>query len=82
MTKVSDTKKAFLNEIVQNVGTVVTRKQVLGFVKSRGGTIADVRWIFNSKSARAGRGQYDLTSLVNGTASASSESEASSTATV
>lgn len=74
MTKVSDAKKALLVEIVQNLGNIVTRKQVLTFVKSKGGSVADVRWIFNNKSARAGRGQYDLSAL-NGTATVNTETQ-------
>lgn len=81
MTKVSDAKKALLAEIVQNLGNVVTRKQVLTFVKARGGSVADVRWIFNSKNARAGRGQYDLNALVNGTTVANTSVVSSPTVT-
>ena len=72
MTKVSDAKKALLAEIVQNLGNVVTRKQILGFVKGRGGSVADVRWIFNTKNVRAGRGQYDLSTLMSPTHAATS----------
>jgi len=81
MTKVSDAKKALLAEIMQNMGNMVTRKQVLAFVKSKGGSVADVRWIFNTKSARAGRGQYDLNALFSG-ASSSTGDAASTPATV
>jgi pyruvate/2-oxoglutarate dehydrogenase complex dihydrolipoamide acyltransferase (E2) component len=81
MTKVSDAKKALLGEIVQNVGTVVTRKQVLAFVKTKGGSIADVRWIFNNKLVRAGRGQYDLSKLANSNATDSTEETEPATAT-
>jgi len=63
MTKVSTEKKELAEKIVQALGPIVTRKQVLAFVKSNGGAVADVRFIFNNKNFRAGRGQYDLSSL-------------------
>lgn len=63
MTKVSVAKRDLAAKIAENLGNIVTRKQVLGFVKSNGGSIADVRWIFNNKLFRAGRGQYDLSKL-------------------
>lgn len=63
MTKVSSEKRALAERVAQELGNIVTRKQVLGFVKANGGSIADVRWIFNTKKFRAGRGQYDLSQL-------------------
>lgn len=63
MTKVNAEKRALAERMASELGNIVTRKQVLAFVKANGGTIADVRWIFNTKKFRAGRGQYDLGQL-------------------
>jgi hypothetical protein len=62
--KLNDKKRDIVSAIVENFGSVVTRKQVLAYVKANGRSIADVRFIFNTKSLRAGRGQYDLSSLL------------------
>ncbi len=61
MNKLSNAKQALLEELKERVGVVVSRQQVLSYIKARGGSIADVRFIFNNKVFRAGRGQYDLT---------------------
>jgi len=63
MSKVTTAKRELAEKIVSNIGAVVSRKQILAFVKADGGSVADVRWIFNTKKFRAGRGLYDLTSL-------------------
>lgn len=63
--RLNDKKKAILDLLVENFGAVFTRKQALALIKSNGGTIADVRFIFNNKAFRAGRGQYDVSSLIS-----------------
>ena len=63
--KLNEKKREIVESLNDAFGAIVSRKQTLAFIKSRGGTIADVRFIFNTKSLRAGRGQYDLSSLLS-----------------
>jgi len=67
--KLNSIKEALLNELISQYGSVVTRKQVVDFVKSRGANFtgssipAGVKfphWITNNKEVRVGRGRYDL----------------------
>lgn len=57
-------RQDLVRQLVENLGTTVTRKQVLSFVGTLGKTNADVRWLFNNKMFRAGRGQYTLQPLL------------------
>lgn len=63
-------RQALVTQLVENLGTIVTRKQVLAFVGTIGKSNADVRWLFNNKIFRAGRGQYTLAPLLASTDSA------------
>lgn len=71
MNKVSNDKKMLLQKMVESVGPIFTRKQALSFVKSNGGSIADIRWVLNNKQFRAGRGQYDVSSMMTSLSSGS-----------
>jgi len=81
MNKVSDLKKQLLKELVSSVGPIFTRKQALSFVKSRGGSVADIRWVLNNKAFRASRGQYDVSSMMGTGSSQSSSSTEAGTGT-
>lgn len=67
-------RQALVSGLIEKHGVIVTRKQVIAFATSVGKSNADVRFIFNNKMFRAGRGQYTLQPLVldNGAVSASS----------
>lgn len=73
--KLNDKKRALVEQLVDKFGNLVTRKQVLSYVKSTGLTIQDVRFIFNTRSLRAGRATYDLSSLVDGSESVAVEND-------
>lgn len=62
--RLTDAKKNLVEALAKSLGPVVTRKQVLDYTKSVGLDITAVRWLFNNKAFRAGRGQYDLSSLL------------------
>jgi hypothetical protein len=74
--KLTEDKKALVAELVAKFGNVVTRNQLCDHLRSKGVDFRGSRppkgspfpsWITNTKSLRApGRGQYDLSSLVNG----------------
>jgi hypothetical protein len=57
-------RQALITGLVEKHGVIVTRKQVLAFAASVGKTNADVRFLFNNKMFRAGRGQYTLQPLL------------------
>lgn len=57
-------RQALVQGLIEKHGTVVTRKQVLAFAQSIGKTNADVRFLFNNRLFRAGRGQYTLQPLM------------------
>lgn len=66
------TKQEIVNELVARFGNLVTRKQIVEFVNSKGAAIEGGRvpagvdfphWITNNKAIRSGRGVYDLTKL-------------------
>lgn len=67
-------RQALVSGLIEKHGLIVTRKQVIAFATSVGKTNADVRFLFNNKMFRAGRGQYTLQPLVldNSAASVSS----------
>jgi len=67
-------RQALVLSIIEKHGLVVTRKQVLAVAQSMGKTNADVRFLFNNKAFRAGRGQYTLQPFVADTASVSAAS--------
>ncbi len=58
-------RQALVQSIVAAHGLVVTRKQILAHATAQGKGTADVRWLFNNKLFRAGRGQYTLAPLVD-----------------
>lgn len=58
------TRQQLVTELIEKVGVVVTRKQVLAFVESTGRTENDVTWLFNNRLFRVGRGQYTLQPMV------------------
>lgn len=60
--KLNDTKRETIRDLYATFGGLVTRKQVLEFIKSRGGTIADVRFVFN-KRLRVNRASYNIAPL-------------------
>lgn len=66
-------RQALVSELVEKVGVIVTRKQVLAFCESTGRTYNDVTWLFNNRIFRASRGQYTLQPVIleNGALSAS-----------
>jgi len=68
-------RKEVLQLLVNAYGPVFSRKQALALVKSKGGNIADVRFIFNNKALRAGRGNYDVSSIVAPDAQASAPAQ-------
>lgn len=57
-------RQALVLGLIEKHGVVVTRKQVIAFAQSMGKTNADVRFLFNNRLFRAGRGQYTLQPLV------------------
>jgi hypothetical protein len=57
-------RQALVTGLVEKHGVIVTRKQVLAFAASIGKSNADVRFLFNNKMFRAGRGQYTLQPLL------------------
>jgi hypothetical protein len=70
--KLTDDKKALVAELVAKFGNVITRSQLLEHMRTKGLDFRGSRlpkgsdfpfWITNTKSLRAGRGQYDLSSL-------------------
>jgi hypothetical protein len=69
-------RQQIVTELLQQFGTIVTRKQVISFIQSTGRTLNDVTWLLNGKVFRASRGQYSLQPLVlpNGSAVASTGS--------
>lgn len=81
MNKVSNDKKQLLQKMVESIGPIFTRKQALSFVTSNGGTVADIRWVFNNKAFRAGRGQYDVSSMTSGAAAGSQSGSSDSVET-
>jgi hypothetical protein len=62
--RLTDAKTNLVEALAKNFGNVVNRKQVLDYVKSVGLDIKAVRWLLNNKAFRAGRGQYDLSTLL------------------
>lgn len=84
--KLTEDKKALVSELVAKYGTIVTRNQLCDFMRSKGVDFRGSRppkgspfpsWITNTKSLRAGRGQYDLSSLVNDNTENSANAEVS-----
>jgi len=67
--KLNDEKRTLVTNLRTRFGNVVTRKQILEFVKSQGANFAGARvpsgtefphWITNNKGIRVGRGAYNL----------------------
>lgn len=76
--KLTEDKKTLVAELVAKFGTVITRAQLCDHMRTKGLDFRGSRppkgsafpsWITNTKSLRAGRGQYDLSSLVEGNTS-------------
>lgn len=57
-------RQALVRELVEKLGVVVTRKQVIALLQSTGRTQAEATWLFNNKTFRAGRGSYTLQPLI------------------
>lgn len=53
-------RQQLVTELVEKLGVIVTRKDVLSFCEATGRTGNDVTWLFNNKLFRASRGQYTL----------------------
>jgi len=66
-------RQDLVSGLIEKHGVIVTRKQVIAHAQSVGLSNAEVRFLFNNKMFRAGRGQYTLAPLVldNGAATAS-----------
>lgn len=73
--KLTEDKKTLVAELVAKFGPVITRAQLCDHMRTKGLDFRGSRppkgsnfpsWITNTKSLRAGRGQYDLSSLVEG----------------
>jgi hypothetical protein len=72
--KLNDEKRTLVNELVAKFGKVITRQQLCDHMRTKGLEFKGSRapkgsnfpsWITNTKSLRAGRGQYDFSSLIN-----------------
>lgn len=57
-------RQGLVQEFVEKLGVVVTRKQVIAFLQSTGRTQAEATWLFNNRLFRAARGQYTLQPLI------------------
>jgi hemolysin-activating ACP:hemolysin acyltransferase len=57
-------RQALVQEFVEKLGVIVTRKQVIAFLQSTGRTQAEATWLFNNRAFRASRGQYTLQPLI------------------
>lgn len=57
-------RQSLVLELVEKLGVVVTRKQVITYLNSTGRGQAEATWLFNNKIFRAGRGAYTLQPLI------------------
>ena len=57
-------RQGLVQEFVEKLGVVVTRKQVIAFLQSTGRTQAEATWLFNNRLFRGSRGQYTLQPLI------------------
>jgi len=57
-------RQALVQEFVEKLGVVVTRKQVIAYLQSTGRTQAEATWLFNNRIFRAARGNYTLQPLI------------------
>jgi len=57
-------RQALVTELVGAYGAIVTRPQVLQFLKATNRTVNSVSWLLNGTVYRAGRGQYSLNTLI------------------
>lgn len=57
-------RQSLVREFVENIGVVVTRKQVIAFLDSTGRSKDDAQWLFNNRRFRAARGSYTLQPLL------------------
>lgn len=67
MKKLTPKKKAITEELIGRFGTIVTRKQIISYVRELIGPDEDPnfskvlpRWICNTKKFRVSRGVYNL----------------------
>lgn len=58
-------RQALVRELVEKLGVVVTRKQVISLLQSTSRTHAEATWLFNNRIFRASRGQYTLQPLIS-----------------
>lgn len=87
--KLNDEKKTLVADLKAKYGNVVTRKQILEFVKGQGASFTGARvpsgtdfphWITNSKKIRVGRGAYNLDLLESVTDTSDADESDSATA--
>ena len=58
-------RQSLVRELVEHIGVVVTRKQVIAFLDSTGRSYRDTAmWLFNDRRFRAARGSYTLQPLI------------------
>ena len=67
MTLTTD-KLQLVTALRKAFGDTVTRQQVISFMADNKMTVKFPHWIFNNKKIRAGRGTYNLATLVGTTA--------------
>lgn len=59
--KLNDEKKTLVENLINKFGEVVTRKDIVDYVKSN--DLPLPRWILNDKSIRTGRASFNLALL-------------------
>lgn len=57
-------RQALVVDLFENLGVVVTRKQVIAYLSSTGRSEDDVHWLFNNRRFRVARGSYTLQPLL------------------
>lgn len=57
-------RQSIVQHLLESVGVVVTRKQVIAAMQTINRTKDDVQWLFNDRRFRVGRGQYTLQPLL------------------
>jgi hypothetical protein len=60
-------KKQLVEQLIEEFGTIVTRKQVEKFTKERG--LPRPRWLYNNKDYREARATYSLQKVLDATGS-------------
>ena len=57
-------RQALVQEFVEKLGVIVTRKQVVALLEGSGRSRNEAMWLFNNRLFRATRGQYTLQPLI------------------